>query len=1165
MRSHPPAGGAEPVSLPPDVAGPERGVLEIRVDNLRWDLPGAPSNVQARVRWWGDAGEGSVIKLRPRPSGRDSHTCRFPVRCGPKPMRKYLKDMASLVLIVEDSRQHAQKGMVSVDVRMLDMQTPMVGCYPIVGHNKRALGRLDVRASLTFHPAVVSSFEMNEYLAANDSTLPLYPLPGQLPAMARVEEEPEQPAADQSDAGCDLFEDLEVRQRADLLALFCGLPKDDTRASKLQCLADVFRGANRHGRGGHAGGLAAEGVRRLVEELMRLGKRSDAGAHKYLCALLEPDAGAALSEDALKDAYRQAAKCKGMFVDGGDIQVVDVLRRLASAAGERRMELKQAFKEAGVLAPGGGLDVAGIVLLLRRLFDWISRREEMCLLAFLYKHDLQGTGKFSFHDLSTLLRSILQMDALPVGMDKENVDARTPAGFSWSNLMSPGKAHPAGDGAAPATLPPPGLGLSGGAVGEAARLSQGVLYRPSAPPPPNVRPHGSREPPASGPVGSRPAAPPPERPAATAASQGDALAELISRAERLCGAMDDAIRSGHPVPANGDWTCIPSGHNRERPSDTAPLPGYTGAPGVPPYHPPPSPPQGQPLEPAYLPDSLAELLRERPDSDPVQEEIDDLLLEELFLKPSHEDVEASTAPAAARLGVPAGGPTSAQDNPATDCGAGKEAADPSGVQPGAGPTKSAETVAGTVADGRLQLTLKLSLRGALEACESGTQVIVKSAGGCRAEAFFPPGPASALILPVEVVASQNGRLQLAIELWKADEPAEHSDTHARFLGMASLACAIPSGGEGGAPDGHVLDVRNIFKGTVAGQVEAQLLCGQHEAEESPARSPSAPAPTSRDMPEDISLADAARQGADDGLLDASAAEASPACLGPRPGDSMVHCFEVTVVSCGGLPSGQEVEMELGLGPETRYIAYTFPGDDEPLYTNEVEPNPDVSFGANARHRVTLPAGDSILSYLQHAAEAPALDFQVWDRWPSGAGSVVGRGKLPLQAVLDAYGGGDGGATQFDVMLAYDADAPEAGISQEAPAIAVEICYSAEVLPAPSEETDDRHGEVSASDTTSISATDLQANAVSRMPVETGDGPLQAEMCVEIHQAAGLKAAVREAAQWLGGGSSVLGRAGQLGPHSYVRLSLFPSDEELDLSVPPLKTTFQTVAMCAHSS
>jgi hypothetical protein len=50
--------------------------------------------------------------------------------------------------------------------------------------------------------------------------------------------------------------------------------------------------------------------------------------------------------------------------------------------------------------------------------------------------------------------------------------------------------------------------------------------------------------------------------------------------------------------------------------------------------------------------------------------------------------------------------------------------------------------------------------------------------------------------------------------------------------------------------------------------------------------------------------------------------------------------------------------------------------------------------------------------------------------------------------------------------------------------------------------------------------------------------------------------VREAANWLGGGSSVLGRAGQLGPHSYVRLSLFPGDEELDLAVPPLKTPFQ---------
>ena len=55
---------------------------------------------------------------------------------------------------------------------------------------------------------------------------------------------------------------------------------------------------------------------------------------------------------------------------------------------------------------------------------------------------------------------------------------------------------------------------------------------------------------------------------------------------------------------------------------------------------------------------------------------------------------------------------------------------------------------------------------------------------------------------------------------------------------------------------------------------------------------------------------------------------------------------------------------------------------------------------------------------------------------------------------------------------------------------------------------------------------------------------------------GLQAAVREAGVWFGGGSNVLGRALQVGPHSYVRMSLFPSDRELEFEVPPMQTPFQ---------
>ena len=45
------------------------------------------------------------------------------------------------------------------------------------------------------------------------------------------------------------------------------------------------------------------------------------------------------------------------------------------------------------------------------------------------------------------------------------------------------------------------------------------------------------------------------------------------------------------------------------------------------------------------------------------------------------------------------------------------------------------------------------------------------------------------------------------------------------------------------------------------------------------------------------------------------------------------------------------------------------------------------------------------------------------------------------------------------------------------------------------------------------------------------------------------------------GSSLLGRAKQLGPHSFVSLSLFPANDQLELAVPPLQTSFQAQTFC----
>ena len=45
------------------------------------------------------------------------------------------------------------------------------------------------------------------------------------------------------------------------------------------------------------------------------------------------------------------------------------------------------------------------------------------------------------------------------------------------------------------------------------------------------------------------------------------------------------------------------------------------------------------------------------------------------------------------------------------------------------------------------------------------------------------------------------------------------------------------------------------------------------------------------------------------------------------------------------------------------------------------------------------------------------------------------------------------------------------------------------------------------------------------------------------------------------GSSLLGRAKQLGPHSFVHLSLFPANDQLEVALPPLQTPFQAQTFC----
>lgn len=178
------------VQLPPQVEGPRKGALRLRVGPLAWEGEAAsPAGVSVAVRWWGDAGPGEALEP-------GAAAVEFPLHSGPKHVRRYLLDMGQLVLVLRQPAAHggdgrrsslgrsssggassgrgsnpaaalAVLGTASVDVRGLGVGAPLSGSYPVVGEQGRVLGWLPVSMELDFSSPAVSSFELNEQLAAN--------------------------------------------------------------------------------------------------------------------------------------------------------------------------------------------------------------------------------------------------------------------------------------------------------------------------------------------------------------------------------------------------------------------------------------------------------------------------------------------------------------------------------------------------------------------------------------------------------------------------------------------------------------------------------------------------------------------------------------------------------------------------------------------------------------------------------------------------------------------------------------------------------------------------------------------------------------------------------------------------------------------------------------
>lgn len=128
-------------SLPPLVEGEINGEVVVSINSVAWLSPkGAPRTAQLRIKWWGEPGDGTVVQLHPtRGAG-----ATFPVCCGPKFLIRYLRDMGSLVLSLEECLGSRTVGVVTINLAAAHASHPLVATLPVLGVRQQVLGQVDV-------------------------------------------------------------------------------------------------------------------------------------------------------------------------------------------------------------------------------------------------------------------------------------------------------------------------------------------------------------------------------------------------------------------------------------------------------------------------------------------------------------------------------------------------------------------------------------------------------------------------------------------------------------------------------------------------------------------------------------------------------------------------------------------------------------------------------------------------------------------------------------------------------------------------------------------------------------------------------------------------------------------------------------------------------------
>lgn len=124
------------LTLPPGVPGEVKGELVACVEALHWKFRQPPAQVQLRIVWWGaPPGTDAVVPFH---ASRGAGAA-FPVTSGPRFLVRYLRDMGSLSVGIEECPCGRTIGTVLLDTSRIDVTRPL---QVRVGRTLRPAARL---------------------------------------------------------------------------------------------------------------------------------------------------------------------------------------------------------------------------------------------------------------------------------------------------------------------------------------------------------------------------------------------------------------------------------------------------------------------------------------------------------------------------------------------------------------------------------------------------------------------------------------------------------------------------------------------------------------------------------------------------------------------------------------------------------------------------------------------------------------------------------------------------------------------------------------------------------------------------------------------------------------------------------------------------------------